>query len=178
MANKPQGFVEIPGWGNKYLINKYADVFNTDRGILMKPHLAKHGYYMITLCDKGRRKTYLLHRLVAMTFIRNPKGYPQVNHKDENRINNNVDNLEWCTNRYNSNYGDKRKRLSEHHSLAGANATKRPVIQCDMDGRIIASYESQTEASKRTKVNNGSIALCCKGIYKSAGGFIWKFKED
>ena len=53
MANKPQGFVEIPGWGNKYLINKYADVFNTDRGILMKPHLAKHGYYMITLCDKG-----------------------------------------------------------------------------------------------------------------------------
>lgn len=83
---------------------------------LLKPRKITHGYLSVALYKNGTRKDYKLHRLVATHFISNPNGLPEVNHKDENKQNNCVDNLEWCTHKYNANYGSRPKRIGEFHS--------------------------------------------------------------
>ena len=174
----PNGFIGIPGWEQKYFINRKAQVFNAYRGILMKTHLAKHGYLMITLSDNGKRKTYLLHRLVALTFIPNPKGYPQVNHKDENKLNNDVSNLEFCTAKYNSNYGTRTIRSSLtriDRAISG-----KPVKQIDRCGNVIAIYPSAAEASRHVHGKPSNILNICRGdphrhyVY----GYTWKFANS
>ena len=82
------------------------------RGKLLQPKTTNNTRYLrIDLCDKNHvKKEHLIHRLVAQAFIPNPNNYPMINHKDENRWNNNVDNLEWCTASYNNNYNDSQKR--------------------------------------------------------------------
>ena len=83
---------------------------------LLKPRIITHGYLSVALYKNGIRKDYKLHRLVAQHFIPNPENKPEVNHKDENKTNNCVDNLEWCTHLYNSNYGTRPERIGKFHS--------------------------------------------------------------
>lgn len=83
------------------------------KGKILKQAITKEGYYMVSLFDNNKGKSYLVHRLVATAFILNPNNYRVVNHKDENKLNNNLDNLEWCTDKYNLNYGGARERLSK-----------------------------------------------------------------
>lgn len=83
---------------------------------LLKPRKITHGYFSVALYKQGKRKDYKLHRLVATHFIPNPDNLPEVNHKDEDKSNNCVDNLEWCTHKYNSNYGTRPQRIGEFHS--------------------------------------------------------------
>lgn len=80
---------------------------------VLKPYLGKHGYFILTMRKNGRYKTEEVHRLVALAFIPNPDDLPCVNHKDENKQNNSVDNLEWCTRAYNNNYGNRNKKISQ-----------------------------------------------------------------
>ena len=83
---------------------------------LLTPRRITHGYLSVALYKKGTRKDYKLHRLVAEAFIPNPENKPEINHKDENKANNEVINLEWCTHKYNSNYGTRPKRIGDFHS--------------------------------------------------------------
>lgn len=125
----------------------------------------KDGYFMVHLCKNGEGKHHLVHRLVAQAFIPNPDNLPVINHKDEVKTNNRVENLEWCTIKYNNEY-------------SGVYWSRRPVFQYTKEGVFVAEYESSNEASRQTGVNQGNISNCCFGIRKSAGGFIWRFKED
>lgn len=112
----------IAGFEDRYMISSFGRVYLLLFGRLSKLYLGMNGYYAITL--RGRngefRKTNI-HRLVAETFIPNPQGLPVINHKDEDKTNNHVDNLEWCTQKYNVNYNDacrtpqRRQRTSESH---------------------------------------------------------------
>ena len=95
------------------------------------------GYSLI--CLNG--KQYLVHRLVATTFIPNPNNYPQVNHKDENKVNNSIDNLEWCTNEYNERYGTKIERVAVQLS-------KGRVIQYDDNGNVIKIWNSKEAVAR------------------------------
>lgn len=79
---------------------------------ILKPYISTKGYKRVNLSKNNKKKEVPVHRLVAMAFIENPNNYPQINHKDENKFNNNVDNLEWCTCKYNNNYGTKSQRIS------------------------------------------------------------------
>lgn len=83
---------------------------------LLTPRIITHGYLSVMLYKKGIPKNFKIHRLVAQHFIPNPKDLPEVNHKDEDKTNNNVENLEWCTHRYNSRYGTRPARIGEFHS--------------------------------------------------------------
>ena len=112
----------------------------------------------------------MIHRLVALTFLPNPNRLPQVNHKDENKENNSVENLEWCDAKYNSNYGTRNARVAEKHS--------KPVSQYSLDGDWIATYKSMLEAERITGIQSSSISKCCKGELKKTGGYHWQYAEE
>lgn len=104
----------VVGYEGLYEVSSTGQVRNC-RGKLLRPGPDHNGYLKCVLCKKGKTKTIYIHRLVAQAFIPNPMYLKQVNHKDEDKSNNNVDNLEWCTARYNVNYGcaqDKRVKTN------------------------------------------------------------------
>ena len=138
---------------------------------ILKQRLTQFGYYTVLLSKSGKRKWHFVHRLVAQAFIPNPDNLPFINHKDENKVNNVFSNLEWCTARYNSNYGTRNKRLSETKTNNTYNT--KPVL-CVETGTI---YPSVREAARQTNIPNTHISACClnKPHYKTAGGYHWKY---
>jgi len=143
---------------------------------ILKGSKDKNGYIIQVLCLRGTRKTYKEHRLIASTFIPNPNNYEQINHKDENVVNNSVDNLEWCTSSYNNNYGKRRKRLSE--SLRNNPKKSKPVIQLDMDRNFVARYPSAKEAQRQTHICNISCACNRSFRHLTSGGYIWEWEDN
>lgn len=97
-----EGLYQVSNLGR---IKSLRDKNGKAREKILKLKLSKFGYYQICLCKNGKQKWYFVHRLVALAFIPNPNNLPQINHIDENKTNNYVENLEWCTSKYNSNYG-------------------------------------------------------------------------
>ncbi len=180
--------VPVRGY-ERYTIESDGTITNTHTGRVLKPIKAKNGYVHADLYDgKGGHKIFLVHRLVAEHFIPNPEQLPVVNHKDENPLNNNADNLEWCTNEYNSNFGTIRKRTREKmdpfyrseaiKSQARINGSKRckRVFQYAKDGKLLGMYMSGKEASRATSADHSHIIDCCNGKRQSAGGFVWKYE--
>ena len=136
----------------------------------MKLGTYPNGYKMVDLKKNNKRKAHLVHRLVAKAFIPNPDQLCEVNHKDEDKANNAVDNLEWCSHIYNQHYGTKTERQ--------AKSKGKPVI-CITTGE---TYYCASEAMRKTGVDKGNIHKCCRGQYKSAGRhpitgekLVWKY---
>lgn len=124
-------------------------------------------YYYITLHKNGVMTTYQVHTLVAKTFIPNPLNYPCVNHKDENKLNNSVENLEWCTSKYNANYGTRNEKISK--------SKFKKIAQCDLNGNILYIFYSIKDAALSINKSYRTISNCCRGRQKTAYGYIWKF---
>lgn len=139
----------------------------------MKPLPHVGNYLFIGLYKNKVGKPFLIHRLVAKAFIPNPQNLPQVNHKDENPKNNRVENLEWCTAKYNNNYGTHNKRVAE--KLINGKCSKK-VDQFTLDGEFIRTWPSGIQVTRDLRITN--VCRCCKGKLKSAGGFIWKYHQD
>lgn len=138
------------------------------KGKILKPTINRWGYYLVCL-NNINRKWVSVHRLVAQTFLPNPDNLPQVNHIDENKTNNCVDNLEWCSVQYNNTYGDRIKKAVKK--------TNKPVEQYTKDGQFVKEYPSAIEAERQTGISSANICTCCKGRLKTAGGYIWKYKN-
>ena len=115
----------------------------------------------------NKRFVKYVHRLVSEAFISNPNKYPCINHMDESKNNNKADNLEWCTFRYNNNYGNHNIKLSK--------SKLKLVDQYDKDLNLVRTWEGIRKAMKET--NCSHIVECCKGKVKTSGGFIWKYHE-
>ena len=122
------------------------------------------------LSSNGKSKYYAVHRLVASAFIPNPNNYPCVNHKSEVKTDNRVDNLEWCTQEYNINYGTRNEKASK--------ALSKPIVQIHKSGLIIGVYDSTRQIERELNINHGSISQCCNGKLNSAGGFKWEYLEE
>lgn len=135
---------------------------------ILKPIKNYRGALRVILVINGKKSAFYIHRLVAEAFIPNPDNLSQVNHKDENVKNNKVDNLEWCTAQYNSNYGNRNNKILKH--------IKKPILQYNLDGKFIKEYESITQANKETHIPISSISACCVGQRKKTNGYIFKFK--
>lgn len=171
-----EGLYQISNLGRvkrlcEWVGNKYAKKYVKKQSIL-KGTLDNVGYITVTLSKNSKNKKYRVHRLVSQFFIPNPDNFPQVNHIDGNKQNNNVNNLEWCDNNYNIHHAIK-NGLWGHRS----DNIKKKVNQYDINNIYINSYESITEAEKKLGINNTSISQCCKGKRKTAGGYIWKYVE-
>lgn len=170
-----------------YQISNFGNVKNSRTGKLLKPQKSTKGYLQVRLYEDGVGKLYNVHRLVAMTFpdlvdwTEDAKGKPfnelQVNHKDElDKTNNRVDNLEWCTNDYNTHYGTHYERVSK--TLTNSPKISKPVLQYTLDGQFVAEYPSAQEAHRQTGFSQGSISNCCREITSSYKGFRWCYKDN
>lgn len=126
---------------------------------ILKPYPNTKGYLCIDLNRGGKRDAQKVHRLVAKAFIPNDNNYPQVNHKDENKHNNCVDNLEWCTNRYNTTYGTAKLRMAQK--------TMKKVLQISSSGEVANKWNSIKEAAEELKVSRDTITLWCLHNVKS-----------
>ena len=131
----------------------------------MKLQENENGYLTVTLCKQGKRKVIPVHRLVAFAFIPNPSSKPQVNHIDENKKNNNIDNLEWVTNKENHDYGTARQRNVVNTSI--------PVVMIDAGKEIV--FKSMSDAERAGHASVGGISACCRGKQKTAGGYQWRY---
>ena len=166
------GKYEISNFGNIRGVDRYARVcgngYRFIKGRTVKPNKCTNGYLMFNASMGNTTKHFLIHRLVAQYFIPNPNGYPEVNHKDENPQNNHVNNLEWCTPKYNCNYGTRNQRCMEK-------VIKKAVRQLTLNGEFIAEYPMINEAMRVTGVNSSQIIRVCKGQNVIAGGYKWEY---
>lgn len=159
----------IQNYENRYLISNLGNVKTIKTNNLLKPELRKD-YLSVNLYNGKSYKHYSIHRLVAVHFIENKNNYSHVNHKDENKLNNNVNNLEWCTHKYNCNYGTAIKRSKENRSIT--------ILQYNKSLKLINTYSSLMDAERETGIPNNNICNCCKNKRKTAGGYIWKYEEE
>lgn len=162
---------DIEGYEGLYQISNMGRVKSLarrgTRGGIIKPAEIKKGYLQYALVKDGILKWYKAHRLVAQAFIPNPNNLPCVNHRDENPHNNYVENLEWCTIKYNNSYGTRIKKI--------INKLKRKVYQYSLDGLFIQEWESIRELERQTGFLSGSISQVCQGKRKTAYGFKWSY---
>lgn len=156
----------IKGYEGLYGITSCGKVWSYRRKKFLKPGVNNDGYLYINLSKNGKYKSYVIHRLVAEAYLPNPENLPQINHKDENKTNNCLQNLEWCDANYNINYGTRNTKAS--------NSRKKPILQFSLDGELIREWPSATDVGREVRSN---IGYCIRGRYKTAYGYIWKYKD-
>ena len=135
-----------------------------------------NGYIIVSLNKESKSETKYVHRLVAESFIENPNNYKYINHKDENKSNNKVSNLEWCTAQYNSTYNDLHIRNSK--KMINNPKISKKIYQLDEDNNIINVFPSISEASRQFNVSNQAISDCLRGIQKHSAGYKWKYADE
>ena len=134
---------------------------------ILTPIKTHNGYLQVKLYRYGKMSREYVHRIVASAFIPNFETKPQVNHKNENKSDNRVENLEWVTSKENLNYGTRVKRAAKSKS--------KSVLQFSIDGKLLNTWESARLAARTLGYNQGNISQCCVGIFKTMYGYKWKY---
>lgn len=165
---------DIPGYEGKYQVSNFGNVkslnyHRTKNEKFLTGKIDKDGYRVILLSRNQKKKSVSVHRLVAEAFIPNLNNKPEVNHKDRDKQNNVVSNLEWVTSFENT----------QHCIRSGRKTHKKPVLQFTKNNEFIASWDSIAEASLSTGIKHSNISACCnkRKWYNTAGGYIWRYKE-
>jgi hypothetical protein len=153
--------------------------------------MVSSGYMSVELFNELGSKRLLIHRLVANAFIPNPNNYSQVNHKDENKANNDVSNLEWCTPKYNMNYGNSAKTRSSKidytklherlkHQYGKNNPIAKAVSQFDKEMNFIIRFDCIADAERELKIKRSQshIVDCCKLRRLTSNGYVWRYEKE
>ena len=141
---------------------KYLNFNRTGKEHLLIPRLNNKGYQMVCLSKNGVARNYTVHKLVALAFIPNPNNLPEVNHKDENKLNNRADNLEWCSPTYNVNYGTVLQRKGIAYKK-GAYTQRCKILAVYIDGVKLGEYNGYKEASEALGVSPEYISQIANG---------------
>lgn len=194
METKKEIWKDIQGFEGKYQVSTYgrvkslADNQGNTRELVRKPRLAKNGYLYLSLWSNSTPCWRKIHRLVAETFIENKEKLPAVNHKDGNKQNNNIDNLEWCSYSGNTKHAIQTGLINpstlfncgELNPMYGKhgkdNPCSKPVLQYDMNGNFIKRWNNVKEATEQTKISH--ISAVCRKERKTAGGFLWEYQLE
>ena len=153
---------DIAGYEGLYAITSCGKVWSYRSKKFLKPNIQPKGYYIYRLTKNGKQKGYLAHRLVAEAFISNPCNYEQVNHKDEDKSHNYVNNLEWCDREYNMNYGTQIQRATKK---------KQTKVECIETGQV---YNSMKEACEALGLGKNALTNYFNRGYKTCGGYTWR----
>ena len=182
--NEQEQWKDIEGYEGIYQVSSFGRVRSLDRvrpdkNGVMQPFKGKilgqyplNGYNHVALMKNCQHRTTKVHRLVALAFVPGYFDGAEVNHKDENRLNNRADNLEWCDRKYNNNYGTRTEKATAH-----LRKIRKAVLQFDDNGNFIARYDSCYWAAKATGLRDFVIRRAC-GDGTRGGGFRWKFEKD
>ena len=175
-------YKEIENYPN-YVIHDNGRVQNIKTGRILHPQFYGNGYLRVGLYKNGEVKFFLIHRLVAAAFLPNPNNWPVVNHKDGNPSNNNVNNLEWCTQEYNTNYNSPTTRRGPKPRLdIPPKPQKRKIQQYDLEGNLLNEYNTIKEAAEAIGRNNGYGNICrClnhQPHFNTAYGYVWEYSGD
>lgn len=153
---------------DRYIRNKWGSLTLCKEHIL-KPRTDDDGYYRIGLYKDGKYKSFGLHRLVSEAFIPNPNNLPCVNHKNEIKTDNRVENLEWCTNSYNLNYGHRLEKAIEKRKIH--------ILQFTKNMDFVGYYDSIVSAASSVNGLASNICSCCKQTIKRAYGYVWRYAD-
>lgn len=156
---------DIKNYEGLYAITSCGKIYSYKRKVFLKPEKVWDGYLRVFLYKDGIGKHYKVHRLVAETYIPNPENKPCVNHIDECKTNNALQNLEWVTHKENNNFGTHNERSGK---------SRRKKIQCVETNEI---FNSVTETAKAVNIGLSSISSCLTGKYKTAAGLHWKYYD-
>ena len=172
------GYYEVSNIGRVRSLDRIVTYSNglrcLHRGRVLKAAADKDGYFRVVLSNI-EHSNRIVHRLVAEAFIDNPDHLPEVNHKDENKQNNVVSNLEWCTDKYNVNYGTALSRRAD--TQRNDPDQSKPVIQYTKDGHVVAEYPSIRETVRQTGIKKTTISRSCRGLQKYCHKFYFRFKD-
>lgn len=168
-----ENLYEVSNLGRVKSVERYDSMCRLWKCKILKPIIVS-GYNRIVLSKNGIKKQYSVHRLVAQAFIPNHDNLPVINHINEVKTDNRVENLEWVTHKENLEYSGNIEKWNK----SGIESKKKPVIQLTKNNEFVAEYESTMESARKTGINQRCISGCCLGKLKSAGGYKWKFKID
>ena len=159
---------DIEGYEGLYQVSNYGRVKSLKHldELVLKPSKKRNGYLGVVLCENGNTHSFGVHRLVAEVFIPNPQNLPQVNHKDEDKTNNRVENLEWCSSKYNVNYGNRNTICAEIFS--------KKVYQYTLDNELVKIWQSTQECGRNGFLQS-CVSSCCQGKQKTHKGFKWSY---
>lgn len=160
---------DIENYEGLYQVNELGEI-KSRKGIILKPQLHKDGYFQVALYKDGIRKIFYVHRLVAKAFIPNPDNLPEVNHKDENKSNNTVDNLEWCSRIYNCNYGSRNEReaFTKSNKYNVYDESDKLIVS---NGTFKTLYQTLKHSAKTLRTFRDYLAMCARGKVRRAYGY-------
>lgn len=169
---------DIPNWEGLYQASTLGRIRSLrykkrdgEIGVL-KPYIERTGYAHVNLITTGRKQTIKVHKLIAITFIPNPMGYGCVNHIDEDKTNNCVSNLEWCSVSYNNSYKGRARKIGERYMI--------PILQFSLGGVLLKRWNSGKDIERELRFLSSNIYQTCKLGYghKTAYGFLWCYADD
>ena len=164
-------FGKIKSIKREHYIPSLNKIIFIDNNKILKPAISKDGYKTVVLTKNKKRKTYKVHKLIALTFISQKDDKLQVNHKDGNKLNNNVENLEWCNNSENIKHAYDNK-------LIDITKKYKKVNQYDLNGNFIKQWVSMKEAGEKLNICSQNISMCCRGVRKKTYNCLWRYADD
>lgn len=177
---------DIPGYEGIYKVSNTGKVKSLERNVkgkncsiytikekILNPVKNRKGYLQVVLFKEGIMKCIKIHRLVAETFLKNPNNLPQINHINEIKTDNRVENLEYCDAKYNSNFGTRNERVSKSNTN---NPKRSKAVKCIETGKI---YPSAYEVQRQLGFNHRNISACCNKMYgrKTVGNLHWEYVD-